>query len=193
MKKLLICGDSFAADWTVKYPGTGWPNLLAKKYDVTNLAQAGCSEYKIYKQLVSIDLGLFDNIIVFHTSPNRIYTNSHPVHYNDPLHCNSDLIYMDIKEHGKSNKKLVPIIEYFEKHFDIDHAVFSHNLLCEHIEVMLASYNVIHATGFDYSGLYEFNEFLDYSRFADPKLGNINHFNIAANQYIYEDLISRLD
>ena len=27
---ILICGDSFAADWTVKYAGQGWPNLLAQ-------------------------------------------------------------------------------------------------------------------------------------------------------------------
>ena len=49
--KILICGDSFAADWTVKYPGQGWPNMLAEIHEVTNLAQAGCSEYKILKQL----------------------------------------------------------------------------------------------------------------------------------------------
>jgi len=47
--KILICGDSFAADWTVKYPGQGWPNMLAQQHEIVNLAQAGCSEYKIFK------------------------------------------------------------------------------------------------------------------------------------------------
>ena len=54
---LLIIGDSFAADWSVKYADKkGWPNFLAEKYSVTNLAQAGCSEYKIKKQLDSVNL-----------------------------------------------------------------------------------------------------------------------------------------
>jgi hypothetical protein len=53
---LLICGDSFAADWTVKYPGEGWPNLMSKIHNVTNLAQAGCGEYKVLKQLESVNL-----------------------------------------------------------------------------------------------------------------------------------------
>ena len=54
-KKLLIAGDSFAADWTIKYKGEGWVNTLCKDYDVTNIAQAGVSEYKIYNQLKKID------------------------------------------------------------------------------------------------------------------------------------------
>ena len=50
MNNILIIGDSFAADWTVKYPTVvGWPNLLAKNYNVVNLAQAGAGEYKIYQ------------------------------------------------------------------------------------------------------------------------------------------------
>ena len=60
--KILILGDSFATDWTSKYPqGKGWPNLLAEKFDVTNLAQAGISEYKILKQIKSVsNLEKFD-------------------------------------------------------------------------------------------------------------------------------------
>ena len=42
--KLLVAGDSFVAEW----PGDeGWVKLLANDYDVTNVAQAGVSEYKI--------------------------------------------------------------------------------------------------------------------------------------------------
>ena len=54
--KILIVGDSFAADWSVKYNDYhGWPNLLAQKFEVTNLAKAGVGQYKIYKQLQNID------------------------------------------------------------------------------------------------------------------------------------------
>jgi hypothetical protein len=44
--KVLIVGDSFAADWTVKYPsGKGWVNLLAEHHDVTNFEKV-CDELR---------------------------------------------------------------------------------------------------------------------------------------------------
>jgi len=61
MKKVLICGDSFSADWTVKYSGQGWPNQIAQLANVTNLSQAGCGEYKIYLQLASADLDQYES------------------------------------------------------------------------------------------------------------------------------------
>ena len=109
---ILIVGDSFAADWTVKYKGIGWPNMLSKRHNVTNLAQAGCSEYKIYKQLLSVNLDDFDYIIASHTSPYRIYVTEHPVHSMDKLHNDCDLIYTDLKEHSKRDKKLLPDEQY---------------------------------------------------------------------------------
>ena len=63
--KILICGDSFAADWTIKYPGQGWPNMLSQQYEIVNLAQAGCSEYKILKQLEftnRVKINLWDQV-----------------------------------------------------------------------------------------------------------------------------------
>ena len=82
MKKILICGDSFAVNH-VEFDknSCGWSNLLANdNYDVINLAQAGVGEYKIFKQLTSVDLEKFDAVIVCHTSPNRVYIQQHPVH-----------------------------------------------------------------------------------------------------------------
>jgi lysophospholipase L1-like esterase len=39
-KTLLIAGDSFSADWTKKYDGIGWVNMLENDFDVTNVSQA---------------------------------------------------------------------------------------------------------------------------------------------------------
>ena len=51
--KILVAGDSFAAEW----PGDdGWVKLLAQSHEVTNVAQAGCGEYKIFKQIYLIIL-----------------------------------------------------------------------------------------------------------------------------------------
>ena len=89
--KILICGDSFAADWTVKYNDyLGWPNLLAQNYNVKNIAQAGVGQFKIYKQLQSVNIKDFDVVISSYTSPYRVHTYNHPVHSNDLLHKNCD-------------------------------------------------------------------------------------------------------
>ena len=93
MKKILIAGDSFAADWTVKHIGGGWVNLLTKDFKVKNVAEAGVSEYKIYKQLLNQNLVDYDHIIVSHTSAYRIPIEEHPIHKDDILHNNCDLIF----------------------------------------------------------------------------------------------------
>ena len=62
--KILIAGDSFAALWPDA--SKGWVNLLAEKFDVLNVAQAGVSEYKIYKQIINLDINQFDCVIVSH-------------------------------------------------------------------------------------------------------------------------------
>ena len=130
--KILICGDSFAADWTVKYADQmGWPNLLNNKYAVTNLAQAGCSEYKILQQVKSADLTKFDAIIVSHTSPYRIYCKEHPFNRTG-IHSNADLIYSDL--YARSEDRDVKIaLDFFDRYFDLDYAVDISNLICNEI------------------------------------------------------------
>ena len=69
---ILLCGDSFVSDWSVKHKDqSGWCNWLAKEHHVVNLAQAGVGEYKIMKQILSADLNKFDAVIISHGSPNR--------------------------------------------------------------------------------------------------------------------------
>lgn len=184
--KLLICGDSFAADWTVKYNGIGWPNMLANDYTVTNLAQAGCGEYKIYKQLTSVDINEYDSIVVSHTSPYRIYTTNHPVHAQDKLHKNSDLIYTDLKEHSKTNKKLLPLIDFFENYFDTESAIFTHTLICEKINELLKNHpKVLHITNLNWDGLYSFPNMLHFEYLFKEHRGLINHYTDQGNQLIY--------
>lgn len=186
--KLLITGDSFAADWTVKYKDSiGWPNMLAKEYSVTNLAQAGCSEYKIYLQLISKKLEKYDGIIVSHTSPNRIYVKDHPVHNNDTLHKNSDLIYTDLKNHAISNKELLPIIDFYENYFDVDYAKFVHRLICREIDIYTTKTNkpVLHITNIAWDG-YEFKNMLDFSSLFKTHRGDNNHYDSHGNIVIFD-------
>lgn len=192
--KILICGDSFSADWTVKYPGIGWPNMLANDYQVTNLSQAGCGEYKIYLQLLSVDLTQFDKIIVSHTSPNRIYIKDHPVHAGDPLHKDSDLIYTDLKDHAKRTKSLQPIIDFYENYFEIGYAEFVHSLICEKIKEHLSSFNgkILHIANLNWENLYQFDDMLHFEYLFKTNRGLMNHFNDKGNAVIYNKIKSLL-
>jgi hypothetical protein len=194
MTKILICGDSFAADWTVKYPGQGWPNMIAKQFDTTNISQAGCSQYKIYLQLKSVNLEEYDVIIISHTSPNRLYVTEHPIHHSDILHCNSDLIYADIINRD-GNAKLKPVVDYFERYFDLDHAEFTHNLICKEIEEVVlrnVRHKVINMTGFDWDRLYQFDDMVSFVELMRLNRGTMNHFNEAGNRIVFETLCDRI-
>lgn len=194
MEKLLICGDSFAADWTKKYPGIGWPNLLTQEFDVTNLAQAGCSEYKIWLQIESIidQLDQFKYIIISHTSPYRIYVKKHPVHFNDLLHCNSDLIYTDIKD--KKNPELDVVIQWFERYFDLDYAVFVYNMLCQKIDQETVEHRqkILHITHCDTNGSYQFENFMSFENVFRNHRGVMNHYNDKGNQLVAQKIKAAL-
>lgn len=186
--KLLICGDSFAADWTVKYAGEGWPNMLATQHKVTNVAQAGCGEYKILKQLQSQKLQKYDAIVISHTSPYRVHTLYHPIHNIDSLHGNSDFIYSDVKAHGINS-----MTEYFEEFFDLKYATDVHSLLCEKINTVTSPYKTIHITHFDWLGLYPFPNLINFNKIHSQHSGNMNHYTEAGNLMVYNRLKERLD
>jgi len=145
--KILIIGDSFAADWTVKYSNDlGWPNQLAKQHDVVNLAQAGVGEYKILKQIQSVEnISNYDCVIVSHTSPLRINTKQHPVHHNDKLHHSADLMLADIEYHytrwwkrlNPFNTALRTARNFFFYHFDEHYQIDIYSLLRKEINRLI--------------------------------------------------------
>ena len=184
--KILICGDSFAADWTIKYPDKkGWPNLLAEHHNVINLAQAGCGEYKILLQLLSVDFTQFDQIIVSHTSPYRIYVKDHPVHAGDVLHNNSDLIYKDIKEHSKTNKKLSVLVDYFENYVDLTYLEFIHSLIVKEIKTLVKDFNVLHISHQNNPSL---DQYINFSDVFNAHPGLINHYDDQGNFIVYSKI-----
>ncbi len=192
--KILICGDSFSADWTKKYEGIGWPNMLEQKFEVMNLSQAGCSEYKIYLQLCSVDLQKYDVFLISHTSPNRIYVKKHPVHSNDPLHNNSDLIYQDILEHSKTNKSLSSIVDFYENYFDLEYFKFTHGLICQEIEKMLYDQGkpTLHLTHQPWNDLYQFSNMLQFENLFKSNKGLMNHYDFEGNTFVYNEIVKNL-
>lgn len=188
--KILITGDSFAADWVSS--AEGWVNYLAKDYNITNLAQAGCGEYKIYLQLRSVDLSNYDGIIISHTSPYRWYTSNNLLHNNSNLHKQSDYIYNDIVGNIDKNPLLPSLKTFFENFYDLNYAVFVHNLVCKEIENLVLSFPTIHLSFFDYKTLHKFNNFLDLSKIFEKHRGSINHLNSIGNSRVYDIVKNKL-
>lgn len=182
--KVLICGDSFAADWSPQYNQlSGWPNLLSNRHTVTNLAQAGVGEYKILKQLQSVDLNQYDALIVSHTSPNRVHIEQHPVHYNSVLHKNCDLLFNDISAADKTNPVVDAAIGYFKYVFDETYYNDIYQLLVDESFRLTNNCNVLHISFFE-------NIKVDYNFYSVFKEnpGTANHMSARGNQQVFEFL-----
>lgn len=186
-KKLLIVGDSFAADWTKKYKNvSGWVNMLQSDFDVTNVAEAGVSEYKIYKQLKNVDTSKFDYIIVSHTSAYRIPITEHPIHKEDLLHYNCDIIYSDTNEHTY-NPIMKTANEFYANIFDPEYFCFINDLIYKEIYNLVPT--ALHITFFD--AFYPKNVLKFEEIFLSSK-GNVNHLNNSGNEFIYKTIIKKL-
>jgi lysophospholipase L1-like esterase len=197
--KILVIGDSFAADWTVKYPGFGWPNLLAEKFEVTNLAQAGVSEYKIYQQILAVpDVHIYDLIIVSHTSPYRIHTRQHPIHSKDLLHKNADLIYTDIEHHSKTikgffNRSLKAAIGFFVHHYDENYQETVYMLLRNHINQIIGNTNYIVINNLPTDKRFFQEKIVINIRDIQQKYpGLMNHLSDKGNQLVYQKVLQEI-
>jgi hypothetical protein len=187
--RILILGDSFSADWSVKYKDyKGWPNLLADKYDVTNLAQAGAGEHKVYKQLMSVtDLSKFNFIFISHCSPWRLSTIRHPIHHNDPLHKNADLIFADIDYHvekGVKSKELLSAHDFFKYHFDKEYHEDVLTLFKEKINSILKPYN-FYIINLRHQAVSTQPNALN---FQDLERGSINHLTEEGNKIVFDTI-----
>jgi hypothetical protein len=186
-KKLLIAGDSFAADWTKKYKDvSGWVNMLESDYDVTNIAEAGVSEYKIYKQLEKVNITKFDHIIVSHTSAYRIPIMEHPIHKDDSLHGNCDIIYSDAEEHIE-NDIMKTAVDFYGNIFHSEYFCFVNDLIFKEIYKIVP--NEIHITFFD--SFYSENVLKFEKVFLSSK-GNANHLNESGNEFVYKQILKKL-
>jgi hypothetical protein len=184
---LLICGDSFSADWRVEYPDAyGWPNLLAKDYNVTNLSTAGSSEYRIWKNLKTQNLKNYDLVIVSHTSPYRLYVKTHPVHSQGKLHQNSDFIYTDVVNHG-----INVVADYFEHYYDLAYAIDIHQLIMMNIASICKNVRCLHIKHIDVNHPVDLNV-VDFSLIWKKHPGLINHYSENGNTEIYENIKNML-
>jgi hypothetical protein len=193
IKRILIIGDSFAAE----YPDSdlGWSNLLSGAFEVTNLAQAGVSEYKIFKQLQTADLNLFDLVIACHTSPYRVHTKQHPVHRTQ-LHKNCDLILADIDAHNSFfNPSLRAAKAWFKYHSDDQYLEDTYKLYRQTIEnIITFSLPCLNIDNLKSSLPFSSELWkLDLTDFWEEHRGNINHYTIQGNQLLCAMIIKEIE
>lgn len=191
IKKLLIAGDSFAALWPEST--SGWVNLLAEKYDVTNIAKAGVGEYKIFKQIQNRNLNEYDCVIVSHTSPSRIHTQNHPLHKTG-FHDQCDLIISDLMGHfNPLNRNLSASKSFFKFHYDEEYQIDIYKLLREKIN------NLIHIPYISLSHIEIANslriekDHLDFSDLWKNERGQTNHYTDTGNKIIYNKIITFIE
>jgi hypothetical protein len=184
--KILIAGDSFATVWPDSQ--LGWPTLLAKKYNVVNLAQAGIGEYKILKQIESQEIKDFDLVIVSHTSPSRLHTNNHPVH-KEGFHKNCDLILNDLINRSTfRNPSLKAAQEYFKYHYDDEYQIDIYRLIRKQInELITIPYISMSHVDIVNTLAIETNH-LDFSNLWSKERGSMNHYTVEGNFKIFETL-----
>ena len=186
--KILILGDSFAADWSVvDIPYQGWPNLLSKKYEVSNLAQAGVSQYKILEQAKSTDLSQFDVIIVCFTDDFRLFVPKHPIHHKSELHNNCDLLFSDLQYHVKKlkyifNVKLWVSYLWYGYSFNSNYYQTISNLIKKEIKTKLNAANALVIT----------DEELEIRQHFISESGVVNHLNENANKLIFDKINRRI-
>jgi hypothetical protein len=186
IKKILIAGDSFASAWPDS--NTGWVNLLAERYTVTNIAEPGIGEYKILKQIESIDTTEYDIVIVSHTSPSRIHTKNHPLHKTG-FRKNCDLIFNDLdNRYNIFNLNLLVSKLFFRYHYDDVYQIDIYNLIREKIK------NSIHTKYISISHVDIANQLkiedlhIDFSNLWQQERGYVNHYTDTGNRLIYDKI-----
>lgn len=187
--KILIAGDSFAADWTKVYFGAaGWPNLMATVHDVDNLAQAGCSEYRIYLQLSSVDLENYDAVIISHTSPYRIFTDYNPLRQQDNFYKHCDLLYADIANLASAHQEYASVKTYFEKFFSLEYAEFCYTLIRQQIKNIINKKPCVEIAHVQVCGHVD----IDFSEHWARHQGLINHYTDQGNRTVFQKIQSIL-
>ena len=184
--KILIAGDSFACIWP--NGDSGWPQLLTQDYDVTNIAQAGVSEYRIWLQLRDLDLTVYDIVIVSHSSPNRVYVHDHPIPRTG-LHANCDLIFSDIDRFRPWNRRLSNIRSWFKYYFDETYHNDIYNFIRKEITQLIPANKYICTTHSHHRSASTFEpDNIDFTELWSRERGSVNHYTDLGNMMVYKIL-----
>lgn len=184
MPRILVAGDSYASDWNQDYE---WWKLLAhlSGCEVDSIAQAGSSEYRILKSLTNFED--YDIIIVFHTSPYRIYTEQNIIHQSSITHKNSDYLIGDTINHGGRIGKAMK--GYVEHLYNEEYSLYQHIKVLEDIIDITKNKHTFHTSGFDYNDIYHIPDFYNITKIWK---GNVCHMCREGNERIANFFLDKL-
>jgi hypothetical protein len=189
MKKVALFGDSFGFKKKDEvFPS--WVSLLTQHFLVDNFSQCGVSEYKILKQIQSVNLEDYNFVLITHTSHSRIFVDYNPVHAVSEYHQNCDIIYTDIESRSDEFSQACKL--YFKHIFNNEFAKNIHNLILKEISQIVSTKKVIHMTHFDHNDLYLLPGLLEFHGLFLKNQGPVNHYNMQANKTIYEAVLQKL-
>jgi len=167
--RIFVFGDSFAAD------PTGWARML--EGEVSNFAENGIGEYKIYKSLQTF-LN-FDRAVICHTSPWRVHTRIHPVHKNNPTRYNNDFLLNDVEYHSKINDEMMIVHRYLKKYYDPE---FQEDIYDLFVDKLLMLKNTIHITFHEPEDTKKIEH--NFREIYKQYPGSINHMSEEGNRII---------
>jgi hypothetical protein len=185
-----LFGDSFGYQ-TDNNPYPSWVDLLLQHYNIKNYCRCGISEYKILQQLKQADLDQFDQIIITHTSPTRVYVPYNPLHADDPVYNTCDIIYTDSTSQSGEFSQACKL--YFKHIFDTDYAIDIHNMICREIDQISTNHNVLHITHFDYENCYKFSGLVNFYNHWVNHRGIVNHYTCNGNEYVYQQILQKIN
>jgi len=186
--KLAIVGDSFSSN-----SSTGsWIELLARSNEVKNYSLRSISQYRIFDILTKNlpEIIKADAIIIWHTNPDRIYVNDEVKFPTRDIafHRYADLVAADSL--NSQDKEWQDVAKtYYKIFYNQEQQMVYCQLILEKIKSILGKQKVIHCSGFDLHALPEIKRF-DYLLATHP--GEINHYNLAGNQEVFDYINSIL-
>lgn len=189
--RILIAGDSFSTKSSAD--PFSWMELLGSRHHVTNLSQAGVGEYKILKQLSSVDVNSFDLVIVSHTSPSRLHTASHPIH-KVGFHKDCDLILNDLIEHRQPfNTSLTAAKNFFKFHYDDNYQIDIYKLIRSQINnlISIPYISLSHIDIVNKLAVEQCN--IDFTELWKTERGTINHYTDSGNKQIFKTILDEIN
>ena len=186
MKKILIAGDSFSADWSSTYE---WWKMLP--YEITNISQAGSSEFKILKRIQEHDLTPYDGVIVFHTSPYRLYTETNLLHKDSQTHSESCYVINDVlSKRGPIKSAMNKYLEYF---YNDEYNMYCHQKICNDIIEITKQKKVLHCSGFNYDNICTIPNIITVDDLHREYKGSVCHLNQNGNRYLKERIYQNME
>jgi hypothetical protein len=143
------------------------------------------------------DLEKYNVVLIAHTSPSRVHTRKHPIHSNDSLHKNADLIYADIEYHGNKitnifNASLNSGVGYYKFHYDAEYYTTIYDLIRAEIYRLLTGKKAITLINFDLPKDGHDTAKVDLRDIIKKYPGKINHLSITGNELVYKRILNEL-